>query len=201
VNHRRFAHALGQALPLACFVDDLSELEACLSQSEALGRCSREKNWLLKRPLGFAGRGRRKVAAAPLSDADRAWVEASLRTGDGLQVEPCVDRELDCVLHGFLDERGTCTLGRPTLQDIDGFGAWQGTRIAPEHALHAHELALLEQTARQTALALHTAGYFGPFGIDAYRWRAPDGQPSFQPRSELNARFSMGWATGMARDG
>jgi hypothetical protein len=41
------------------------------------------------------------------------------------------------------------------------------------------------------AEVLRDAGYFGPFGIDAYRWR--DGATQyFNPRSEINARYSMG---------
>jgi hypothetical protein len=153
--------------------------------------------WLLKRPLGYAGRGRRKVRPAALADADRSWLEASFREGDGLQVEPLVSRELDAALHGWLAEDGVCTLGVPTIQHLDATGAWQATEVAPEGVLTALELDALTRTARETAASLHEAGYFGPFGLDAFRWRAPDGRLHFQPRSEVNARYSMGWATGM----
>ena len=40
-------------------------------------------------------------------------------------------------------------------------------------------------------------GYFGPFGIDGFRYRDTDGHLRFNPRSEINARYSMGWAVGM----
>ena len=54
----------------------------------------------------------------------------------------------------------------------------------------------LKRAARCAAEALLEAGYFGPFGIDAYRWRA-GAAAHFNARSEINARYSMGWATGM----
>jgi hypothetical protein len=194
VNHRRFANALGQALPGAGFAENAMELEALLSRGPDV---SVEKCWVLKRPLGYAGRGRRKISANARVPADDAWIEASLRAG-GVQVEPWVQRELDVGLHGFLDEPGTLTSGRPTLQEIDAQGTWRATQIAAPGALSADELELLQRTLEQTAHALHGAGYFGPFGIDAFRWRAPDGTLAFQPRCELNARYSMGWAAGLA---
>ena len=45
--------------------------------------------------------------------------------------------------------------------------------------------------------ALAGAGYFGPFGIDAYRYRDRAGALRLQPRSEINARYSMGFAVGL----
>jgi hypothetical protein len=197
VNHRRFAHELGQALPGARFVQTQSELLEALSDSKRLASVSVERNWLMKRPLGYAGRGRRKIASADLSQADRVWVDAALKSGDGLQLEPLVLRELDVGLHGWLSAEGTLILGEPTVQIIDASGTWVSTQRAPATALTSEERGQLEAAARATAQALTSVGYFGPFGLDAFRWRAPDGATHFQPRCELNARYSMGWAIGM----
>lgn len=197
VNHRAFAHDLGQALPSARFVWSQSELLQALGDSRALAEVSIERNWLLKRPLGYAGRGRRKVASATLSEPDRVWIEAALRLGDGLAVEPFVERVLDSGLHGFLEADGAWTLGRPTVQTIDPSGTWLSTTVATPGDLSPLEVELLTQAGASTAKALSQAGYFGPFGLDAFRWRAPDGTLHFQPRCEVNARYSMGWATGM----
>lgn len=179
VNHRAFCAALGQTLPGAGFATNWEQLEALV-----VG----EQNWLLKRPYGYAGRGRKKLRRG---EFDRPWIDASFREG-GLQVEPLVNRTLDCALHGLLTESGACQLGRPTVQDVDEHGAWRGSRV--DEALPEREA--LEFEARRVAQALHTAGYFGPFGIDAFRWTTAEGEPRFQPRSEINARHSMGWATG-----
>jgi hypothetical protein len=197
VNHRRFAHELGQALPAAGFAGDAAQLAALLSARGALDDASLERCWLIKRPLGFAGRGRKKVRVGEISAADQSWLDASLRTGDGVQVEPWVTRELDCALHGWLEEDGRCTLGRTTVQVVDETGAWQSTVLANPGDLTLTEETSLHTAAQHTAEALHAAGYFGPFGLDAFRWRDAGGAVHFQPRSELNARYSMGWAMGL----
>lgn len=189
VNHRRFSHGLGQSLPGAGYADNQAELITLLTSSG--------HDWLLKRALGYAGRGRKRLRAGQCSAVDQAWIDASLRTGDGLQVEPWVERQLDCALHGWLEEDGRCTWGQLTVQEIDAFGAWQSTVVAPQGTLSEAEHALMLSEAQRSARALHAAGYFGPFGIDAFRWRAANGELHFQPRSEINARYSMGWAIGM----
>jgi hypothetical protein len=43
------------------------------------------------------------------------------------------------------------------------------------------------------------AGYYGPFGIDAFRWRDQNGKQQWNPRCEINARYSMGWSIGMGQ--
>jgi hypothetical protein len=45
----------------------------------------------------------------------------------------------------------------------------------------------------RVATALHAAAYFGPFGIDAYEYRVGV-ELRLNPRSEINARYSMGFA-------
>lgn len=196
VNHRRFAHELGQALPGARFVETESQVLETLGDAALLERVSRERNWLMKRPLGYAGRGRRKIASGAMSPTDITWIAAALRAGDGLQIEPLVERVLDCALHGLLADDGGVSLGEPTLSVIDASGTWLSSSPAGS-ALSSHEREILVAEATSTARALHEAGYFGPFGIDAFRWRAPDDSIQFQPRCELNARYSMGWAIGM----
>jgi hypothetical protein len=188
VNHRRFAAELGPMLPGARFVTTMDDLESTIRGATPTG------HWLLKRPFGFAGRGRRRVAQGELERAAVDFVRASLRTGDGLQVEPWVRVVSDYALHGFIAQNGDVTFGEPTRQICDETGAWKETSVARD--LSREEETLLGRAATRAADALKDAGYFGPFGIDAYRWH--DGQTvRFQPLSEINARYSMGWAVGM----
>ena len=47
------------------------------------------------------------------------------------------------------------------------------------------------------ASALRSAGYVGPFGIDAWRYRRDDGAIVLNPLGEINARMTFGlveWA-------
>ena len=137
------------------------------------------------------------MTAGRLAPAEERWIEASLAAGEGLQAEPWVDRAGDFALHGHLSAGGTLALGEPTEQRCSAAGAWIESERAGEGALSASERDALFRAAEETASALLAAGYFGPFGIDAFRWRAPGGALRFCPRCEINARYSMGWAVGM----
>lgn len=198
VNHRRFSAALGGGLPGAAFVTTTAELERALARVDLLAECSAAQQWLLKRPLGYAGKGRRKLRAGGVTDADQAWLSASLREGAGLQVEPFVQRDADFGLHGWLHEDGRVVWGAPTVQTVDEAGAWVRSDAATDAQLGPAEREALREAGAQTAAALHKAAYFGPFGLDAFRWVTPSGARRFQPRCELNARFSMGWAVGLS---
>ena len=50
----------------------------------------------------------------------------------------------------------------------------------------------------RVARALASAGYFGPFGIDAHRYEL-EGKSGFCALSEINARYTMGFVTGFPR--
>ncbi len=191
VNHRRFCAELGQTLPGARYADTLDDVVAIVNTTSRCG------SWLLKRPFGFAGRGRRRVRARVLDAADHAWIEASIAAGQGLQIEPWVELAGDVALHGFLAPSGALVLGAPTVQRTDAAGAWLATALAAPDQLAADEARALFDAAEATAAALHEVGYFGPFGLDAFRWIDVDGARRWNPRGEINARYSMGWAVGM----
>ncbi len=193
VNHRAFCAALSPQLPGARFVRTLAELEAVLAAPRP------KRGSLLKRPFGFAGRARKFVAADTLLDgALRTWAAASMQAyGVGLQVEPWVEIEVDFALHGLIAPDGRVQLGTPTRQRIDTDGAWLESVRAADADLPPVERQLLHATAERVAHALIGAGYFGPFGIDAYRYHTADGAIAFHPLSEINARLSMGYVTGM----
>lgn len=198
VNHRAFASALGStlpsgALPGARFVQTLDELRAHLATLPS------DREVLLKRPFGFAGRGRKRLPRPDaLGGPALVWAEASmLGYGCGLVVEPFVEILTNVALHGVLSRDGGHVLGAPTRQTIDPMGAWLGSRLAAPADLTRAEHAVILDTGRRVALALADAGYFGPFGIDGYRWRDATGATHFHPLSEINARLSMGWCVGM----
>ncbi|MCC6525703.1 MAG: hypothetical protein IT373_23845 [Polyangiaceae bacterium] len=191
VNHRGFFAALGQGLPGAAFVRDRAALERALAAPSPTG-C-----FLLKRPFGFAGRGRRRVAPAARGPDDERWLDLSLASGEGLQVEPFVERAGDFGLHAFLARSGALAVGAPTVQETSATGAWLATRRAAPGELGDAEQAALARAVTEAAAALAAAGYFGPFGVDAFRYRTASGALAWNPRCELNARYSMGWAIGM----
>lgn len=190
VNHRAFAAALGQTLEGARYVVSRDELREHVSRQPA-------RTWVLKRPYGFSGRGSRRVRFPNPDASDRRWIEATFRHEDGVQVEPWMERERDFGTHGYVDEAGSVRFGVPTVQECDDTGAWLGSRAALASDLTTREHDTLLEVAMRAAGALHDAGYFGPFGVDSYRWRGPGVQAHLNPCSELNARYTMGWAVGM----
>lgn len=193
VNARAFCAALGQTLDGATYATRVEDVMGVVAGGRESGG-----EWLLKRPLSFAGRGRRKVRAREITPDARAWIEASIRDHGGLQVEPFVAREADFAIHGHVDKAGALRLGRLTKQRCDENGAWLATEIASDAALSPSDHDALLEEASRAAYALQDAGYFGPFGVDAYRYVDARGALRMNPRSEINARYSMGWAIGMA---
>jgi hypothetical protein len=197
-NHRRFSAELGQTLDGAVFFDRVDDAVAHLSKHSPTG------TWVVKRPFSFAGRGRVFVRASRALDEHLGWLRASASDlpGDagGLQVEPWVARLGDYAQHGFVDRDGAVTIGAPTKQICDARGVWSAS--TRDHDLAPEETHALAVETERSAGALADIGYFGPFGVDAFRYSteaaAGGSSARFCPRIEINARYTMGWAVGMA---
>jgi hypothetical protein len=185
VNSRAFASSLGTTLPGAVFASDEGEARAVLARPPPPALSDA---WRVKRNFGMTGRGQRIVAPAELTEQDIAFVRAGLSEG-GVQIEPNVSLVTEYAIHGRVDPRGALTLGLVTTQRCDARGAWVSSEaIAPEEAPGG-----LEDEATRVAAALTAAGYFGPFGVDAYTYGVRGEGAALQPRSEINARYTMGF--------
>jgi len=180
VNSRAFCASLGQTMPEAQFVTDAAVAVDLLSSSPALST-----TWRVKPAFGMAGRGQRLITAGSPNAAEKTFVEACIERDGGVQIEPNVRIEIELGLHGVLTQDGELTMGRVVRQHSDVHGAWISTEPLPQSD---HETALREELTK-IATALHAAGYFGPFGIDAFVYEGN----RLQPRSEINARYSMGF--------
>ncbi len=190
-NSRQFSFGLGLGLPGASYVRHMGELEA------AIDGASIGSGWLCKRPFGFAGRGRQRLDSGSLKNAARSWCESALREGPGLEVVPYVHVLAEFGLHGYLSADGTVTRGDPTELESDRKGQWVSSRVASADALSEEERVSLLAAFDVVAPALTRTGYFGPFGIDAFRYKDVHGTVGFCSLSEVNARYTMGWAKGM----
>lgn len=186
VNHRRFHAALGQVLDGASFASDVETARQVLARHSPNG-------WMVKRGFGFAGRSNRRFPDNPTAD-DWRWLDHAFFDG-GVQIEPWVVVLAEYSLHGVIAPDSTTTYGTPCVR----LSADQPIYArASDAELGAEERAMLYAQARAVSLALYAAGYFGPFGIDAFRYQSVDG-PRFNPRSEINARYTLAFATGMDR--
>jgi hypothetical protein len=193
VNSRAFSSSLGATMPGAAFVTDLESARAMLDGQPATGGA-----WRIKHAFGMAGRNQRVVVPSAADARDLAFVRAGLAQG-GVQIEPDVGIVEEYALHGVISGDGSTRFGTLVRQRCDPRGAWLSTeRIADATSL-GDLPDRIHQEGRLVAAALRGAGYFGPFGIDAYSYRDEGGRLRLQPRSEINARYSMGFAVGFGR--
>jgi hypothetical protein len=188
VNHRKFATDLNLGLPDQHYVEDRAKLDDLISNKERL--------WLLKRPLAFAGRGQQRILRR-VDAKQSAWIDASLRR-TGLVVEPLVTPTLEVSLHGFIWRDRRHELGRVCVQAVSSRGVFRNIRLLLTGELSPSEERQFFFAAEKTATALTEVGYFGPFGMDGYRYSI-DGQSAFCALSEINARYTMGFVTGFPR--
>lgn len=181
VNDRRFQMRFASAPELErSFVEPGDPLDWLASPVGA---------WRLKRAHGFAGKGQR-VVRHPLSEDDQRWVRDSARSG--FLRERQLELREEWALHGWVDARGLL-LGQPCRQWCD---VWGRVVRLERAALPREQARDLAASAEQVARALTEAGYFGPFGIDAFSADTAHG-PCFNALGEINARFSLGWSIGM----
>jgi len=176
----------------ACFVRTREAALAVLAAPTSTGL------WLCKRALGAAGRGHRRVRAGHVRPEDVAWLDAALRKTGGVQLSPWVERTADFALHGVLAADGVLTAGAPTVQQIDAGDAWRQSRLAGPGDLTDSEASALRSALAEAAQSLLKIGYEGPFGIDAFRYRDAAGNAHFCACCDVNARYTMGFAVGMA---
>jgi hypothetical protein len=199
VNARPFAAAVRAPFAAESFAKDvattLDEAFLLLARPASLA----PDGWLVRRTFGAAGRGRRRIAAgrAAPDDAEHAWLVASLRIGP-LVIEPWVRVTREYTRSGLVRPDGSLALAGLCFQETDAAGAWRRTEAAARGAVMREDDARLEAMLAATGAALAAAGYHGPFGIDAYRHLAPGTtREVLNPMSEINARFTMDWTTGM----
>ena len=191
VNSRAFAMSLGATLPDAEVVTTEARARELLSRPPSVSR-----GWRLKSLFGLAGRGQRSLACGALSPHDAGFLATCLSRHGAVVREPEVELVAEWAIHGLLAATGELAHGAVVRQRCDRRGRWLSTEPVDEHALDRGVRSALLAEVAHVGAALHRAGYFGPFGVDAFSYRVSGGE-ALQPRSEINARYSMGWPVGM----
>ncbi|MCS6856737.1 MAG: hypothetical protein NZM37_03405 [Sandaracinaceae bacterium] len=190
VNERGFAHAIaGHELEPSFVVEHLEALEEIVGQPSPTGF------WRLKKGLGAAGRGQEIVPSGKaLSPPMRSWASRALRFGR-IYVEPNLEVEREFCVYGWVSRGGGVRLTGHRGQKADPRGRFlKAGRIEKEECLGFGRQ--MEEAAERVGVALLEAGYEGPFGIDGYAYRKPNGILCLRSVSEINARYCMGWDEG-----
>jgi hypothetical protein len=167
-------------------------------------------SWVVKAPLSAAGRWRaihrHDLAPDELAQPGfRRRVENLFARHGALLFEPWMEREADFGAAGLLLPDGVRWVsfhrqrvdvhGQVTGLDLDagppdGAGGAAGDLIVDGMA--RAELAVWQEALDGVAGALARAGYVGPFGVDAWRFRGRDGRSRLLPVGEINARLTLG---------
>ena len=193
VHHRAFclkvSQEIGCALPGARMIESLAELDGILRTAPPA--------WVVKAPLSASGRFRYIERNGPaLNDPKtRRTVERLFEHHGSLLFEPWMDRTEDFGVSALLGPSDLRIVGIHG-QRVDRKGQFAGIDLHP--ALSNQDRHQLLETAEAVAAALRRAGYVGPFGIDAWRYRREDGSFGLNPLGEINARMTFGlveWAT------
>ena len=190
VHHRAFAlrvaEDLGCALPGARMVESIAELDRTLAAWDA------PDAWVVKAPFSAAGRARYIERNGPrLADPkSRRTVENLFDRHGPLLFEPWLDRIADWGCSALLIETDLRIVGIHR-QRVDARGQFAGIELETTD-LPAADRSRLEEVVTDVAALLRRAGYVGPFGIDAWHWRRPDGTVAFHPLGEINARMTFG---------
>jgi hypothetical protein len=181
---RALSASLGQTMPKAAFVTRLDDAREVLRADPSPG-----SGWRIKRAWGMAGRGHRVVDRDPRGENVAflpKWIDEA-----GVQIEPNVRITREYALHGFITN-GRVELGALTEQRTDASGAWIASELVKDAPREIAD-AIAHETER-AGRALAQAGYFGPFNVDAFAYEG-----GFRARSEINARYSMGFGVGWRR--
>jgi hypothetical protein len=188
------AAALGVALPGACVVGSLDELDAHVAGFAGAA----PRPWVCKARWTAAGRDRAHGAGGRVGGELRARLGRMLERFGPLVFEPWLDRVVDLGVCGEIAADGAVVVAEPHRVVTDPRGGFLGIELAP-----AIDRAIAEplRTTAHAAAALVAAqtGYRGPFAIDAFVYRDA-GAHHLHPLCELNARYTFGWiARGLAR--
>jgi hypothetical protein len=193
-------------------VRDFSQLEQALIEAAAISRrvvikanwgmSARERllvNVSLTDPDGNWRSRRRPARPDPvvhssLTEADRNWIGKRLSQQGIVFIEPWVNRleEVGIQCQIPVTGKGSPIIVGTTKLVSDDAGQYRGSWFTdpPEVALDFGglcEFSVLKATER-----LQQLGYFGPVGIDALRYRLPDGTIGLRPLQDINARWTMG---------
>lgn len=170
-----------------CFVRTEQQLDA------ELARLGPGVALRTKRAFGCAGRGHRVLRERLVKD-DLTFLLDGLRAG-GLVFESELNVENEFSVHGVIDPHGKTALGAVCRCSLD---AYHQPLVVARVEGKSPLLQRVRDLGAEAARCLHSTGYFGPFGLDVLHVGTGDSTvPGGLSASDLNARFTLGWSTGM----
>jgi hypothetical protein len=186
VNSRAFSADIARTMGLKTAGKVVSSIEE-LTQEIA----SRSGPSLVKPLFGSSGIGH--IIVRGVGDHEGLTRSGSLigKSGQGVSVEPLLDRIDDYAANFFLERDGTISNISFHQGIVDGRGVFRGIILRPDTIFLEIFYEDLFRSVEVVGAALHNAGYFGDVGIDAFSYN-DSGTLRMNPLCEINARITMG---------
>ena len=159
--------------------------------------------WILKAPLSASGRERLIFSRDELTEA-RPRLERLIAKDDSLLLEPYDRRRADFGACGLVTDAEVVYAGSHAAT-VGESGQVEGICVEldidetsdgnPPAApgIRPDEEAALRRTTLVVGEYARCLGFRGPFGVDAWRYVAPNGDDAFRSLGEINPRLTLGW--------
>ncbi len=202
VNARSFAWnleaELGQALSSSILETAPSLKGGLFQELEPLDAYlkihgSSHARWVIKPGFGNAAMGSWRVAGSGLTDNDKKLLDKALRENDEVVLEPWLERIEDRAILFELDESSQVQRLRTHALENTDAGAFLGMEPLDWEEAFGEQAGALTVWTNSVASAMHAQGYFGPVGLDLFRYRYAQGKSRWRLLSDINARLSMAW--------
>ncbi len=205
VHDKAFAHALALREGLLPHVlrdavevlepDDLRDPEPLAQALERMPAWARAR-FTLKPRLGGSGRGRVAGRDGRIDAPALRGALERLAAHGGALLEPWLPRREDLSAQLFVAADGALRLLGTTRQVLSPAGLYRGQRGLIDHrgrvVSGSPDDEALRTAAATAAAEAHREGFWGPCGVDAFRFETPGGDTALRPLVEFNARFTVG---------
>ncbi|MGE5196037.1 MAG: hypothetical protein ACM3JI_01750 [Anaerolineae bacterium] len=189
VNSKAFSFSSSPQLPNA---------KLLYTEAEASNWLEQPGPKVLKTCFGVSGKGHLILEKSESTTSPRVRSFLNKEFGEQLPViaEPWVSRLLDFSTQWMVHSQQHIQELGAVLCKNTSKGSYVSTIAGSPQKLFGSNLSYLEEhrnIAKDILKKMARLGYFGPVGIDAMLYVAPDGQTVLQPIVEINARKTMGW--------
>lgn len=192
-NSRKFSFELEEKWNLG--LPESRRIEKLEQFIEATGtEKNPDRRWVVKAEFSMSGRERILGRGAP-TEPQINWVRKRLVNAGTVFFEPWVDRIEEAGIQFEISPLGYPRLIGVTPMMVDARGQYAGSifhRSIVENYFNQQKWSEAIDAGRKAAIHLQSCGYFGPLGIDAMRYRDPDGTIRIRPLQDINARWTMG---------
>lgn len=188
-NSRRYSLMLSRqlncTLPAEVEVFSISELKRALKQAEFAD------GFVIKSEFSQSGRGQIMSRESVLSEKEHGWANKRFENRHTLYLEPKLLPVNEFGIQWEIPQQGSPVLFGITALSSGRNGQFESSTVNIGFDSFPG-LEWIIEIQKEACCEIQRAGYFGPVGIDAMIYEAPDGKRMHRPLQDINARWTMG---------